>query len=113
MHELTLAESVMDIVENAAAQAGVKQVTRVRLSVGVLAHVDSDALLYCCEVVSRGGVAAGANFEVDRPPGRVRCVTCGHEFVLESLALGCPHGEGHQVQVLDGEQMKVVEIGFV
>ena len=111
MHELTLAESMIDIVERAAAQAEVSKVTRVRLSIGALAHVESDALLYCCEVVSRGGVAAGARFEVDRPPGRARCNACGQIFVLESLAIGCPNCVSHDLLVLDGEQMKVVEIG--
>jgi len=111
MHELTLAESMMEIVESAAAQARVTKVTRVRLSIGALAHVESDALLYCCEIVSRGGVAAGACFEVERPPGRAQCKVCEQEFVLNHLALGCPHCAAHNLLVLDGEQMKVVEIG--
>ena len=111
MHELTLAESMMEIVERAAAQAGVEKVVRVRLSIGALAHVESEALLYCCEVVSRGGVAAGACFEVDRPPGRAQCNACGQDFALDHLALGCPHCAAHNLLVLDGEQMKVVEIG--
>jgi hydrogenase nickel incorporation protein HypA/HybF len=111
MHELTLAESMIEIVENAAAQAGVTKVTRVRLSIGALAHVESEALLYCCDVVSRGGAAAGAFFEVERPPGRARCNACGQDFVLDHLMLGCPHCTAHDLLVLDGEQMRVVEIG--
>jgi len=113
MHELTLAESVIEIVENAARQAGVTRITRVKLSVGALAHVESDALLYCCEVVSRNGAADGARFELERPPGRAKCNACGQEFMLDHLALGCPHCSAHEVTVLDGEQMKVVEIGVV
>jgi hydrogenase nickel incorporation protein HypA/HybF len=112
MHELTLAESVIDIVENAAKQAGITKVTRVRLSVGTLSHVESDALLYCCKIVSRGGVADGAIFDVDRPSGKARCLICGQDFLLEHLAQGCPKCLRHDFQVLDGEQMKVVEIGF-
>lgn len=112
MHELTLAESMIEIVESAAAKADVAKVTRVRLSIGALAHVESDALLYCCEIVSRGGVAAGACFEVERPPGRARCNACGQNFVLERLEAGCPNCAAHDLLVLDGEQMKVVEIGI-
>lgn len=112
MHELTLAESVMEIVEGAAAKASVRKVTRVRLAVGALAHVDSDALLYCCEVVSRGTLADAAHFEVDRPPGRAQCHTCGQHFTLERLTQRCPQCSAHNLHVLDGEQMKVIEIGI-
>jgi hydrogenase nickel incorporation protein HypA/HybF len=112
MHELTLAESMMEIVESAAARAGVTKVTRVRLSVGALAHVESEALMYCCDIVSRSGVAEGARFEIERPPGRAQCNACGQNFVLDHLALGCPHCAAHNLLVLDGEQMKVVEMGF-
>ena len=111
MHELTLAESMMEIVENAAKKADASKVTRVRLSIGALAHVESDTLLYCCDVVSRGSLAEGAHFEVDRPPGRARCNACHQEFSLESMAVACPHCGAYNLQVLDGEQMKVVEIG--
>lgn len=112
MHELTLAESMMEIVENAASQAGVAKVTRVRLSIGALAHVESETLLYCCDVVSRGTVADGARFEVDRPPGRAQCNACGQQFTLDRLAISCPHCTAYNLHVLDGEQMKVVEIGI-
>ncbi len=113
MHELTLAESVMEIVEKAAEKAGVARVTRVRLSIGALSHVESDTLLYCCEVVSRGGIAEGARFEADRPSGKARCHACEQDFLLDHLAQGCPLCSKHDFQVLDGEQMRVVEIGFI
>lgn len=113
MHELTLAESMMEIVEHAAAQAGVKKVTRVRLAIGALAHVETDALLFCCEVVCRNGVAAGALFEVERPPGRAHCHACGQDIVLDRLSFECPHCAAHDLHFIDGEQMQVMEIGVI
>lgn len=112
MHELSLAESMLEIVENAAAKAGVGAVRRVRLSIGALAHVDSDALAYCCEIVSRGGVAASARFEIDRPDGRAQCHSCKKTFLLSDLTTKCGNCGASDFEILDGEQMRVVEIGF-
>ncbi len=112
MHELTLAEHVIAIVENAVTKAGIKKVTRVRLSVGKLSHVESDTLLYCCKVVSRGSFIEGVHFEIDRPAGKAQCNKCGKVFSLDHLAQACPSCLGHDFQLLDGDQLKVAEIGF-
>lgn len=113
MHELTLAESMMEIVERAAAQAGAKKVTRVRLAIGALAHVETEALLFCCEVVCRNSVADGAQFEVERPPGRAHCHACGQDSVLDHLSFECPHCAAYGLHFIDGEQMQVMDIGII
>jgi hydrogenase nickel incorporation protein HypA/HybF len=110
MHELSLAESVIHIVESAARKAGADRVTRVRLAVGALAHVDPDALLYCCELVARDGVAAAAVFDIDRPPAEAWCDDCQKNVALEKVGFPCPECGGFHVTVTAGEEMQVIDI---
>lgn len=113
MHELTLAEHALHIVEKSARQADATRVTRIKLAIGALAHVDPETMQYCCEVVSRGSLADGARIEIVRTPGRACCVDCGTEVELKQLGESCPHCGGYRLDVRDGDQMLVVDIGIV
>jgi len=110
MHELTLAESVIDIVESNARQAGASRVSAVGLALGLLAQVDVDALLYCCELVAADGVAANAVFTVERRPGQAWCEDCRENQRLSALGVACPACGGYRLTVNAGEEMQVVNI---
>ena len=111
MHELSLAERVIEIVEGAARKAGAQQVHLIRLSVGALAHVEPETLQFCCELVSRDSIAAGARIEVLSAPGKAWCETCQTEIELEQVGMPCSHCGGFKLKITDGDQMQVLEIG--
>lgn len=111
MHELTLAEQALRIVEAAARKAQAQRVTRIRLAVGALAHVDPETLQYCCEVVSRDTLAAGASIEIERRPGLAWCADCQSEVALSQWGMPCPQCAGYQLSIVQGDEMQVVNIG--
>ncbi|MBS1157289.1 MAG: hydrogenase maturation nickel metallochaperone HypA [Proteobacteria bacterium] len=113
MHELTLAEHALRIVEKSAHQADATRVTRIKLAIGALAHVDPETMRYCCEMVSRGTLADGACIEIVHSPGRACCADCGAEVELKQLGESCPHCGSYRLDVCDGDQMLVVDIGIV
>ena len=56
MHELALAQAVLDVV---AEHAGERPVERVEVRVGALRQVVPGSLAFCFEAVARGSVAEG------------------------------------------------------
>jgi hydrogenase nickel incorporation protein HypA/HybF len=60
MHEMALAEGMLEIVESTARASGATKVKRVWLEIGALSHVAPDALLFCFDAVTRGSLAEGA-----------------------------------------------------
>lgn len=110
MHELTLAERALHIVTAAAEQAEASRVTRIRLSIGALAHVDADALQYSCEIVSRGTLADGARFEVERLPGQAHCGNCRAQISLCHIGDACPVCGGFDLTISDGDQLRIIDI---
>jgi hydrogenase nickel incorporation protein HypA/HybF len=68
MHEMSLAESILQIVEETAARQDFRRVTEVRLEIGALSGVEVDALSFCLDVVLKGSVADGARIELERVP---------------------------------------------
>lgn len=112
MHELTLAERALAIAEAAARVEQASRITRIRLAVGALAHVDADTLAYCCGVVGRGGLAEGAEIEVERLPGRAHCQPCATEIELPMVGAACPHCGGFDLSITDGDQLQILEVGI-
>ncbi len=110
MHEMALAESVVQIVESQARAAGSDKVLAVRLEIGALSHVEPDALAFCFDAVSAGGIAAGAKLEIDRTPGRGWCHDCTAEVEIAALGDACPRCGGYKLQVSGGRELRVKDM---
>ena len=113
MHEMALAESVLQIVEDAARKNGATQVRAVRLAVGGLSHVEPEALRFAFDVVTRHGIAHGARLEIDATDGTAWCMKCSDTVPLGRLGDACPRCGSFQLQVEGGDELRVRDIEIV
>jgi hydrogenase nickel incorporation protein HypA/HybF len=110
MHEMALAEGILQIVEDAAAKQGFKRVTEVRLEIGALSGVEVDALSFCLDVVLKDSVANGARIELEKMPGQGYCLGCGKTVPVNALYEACPECGSYQVQATGGTEMRVKDL---
>ena len=110
MHEMSLAEGVVKIAEDAARREGFARVKTVWLEVGALAAVDPEAIQFCFDAVTRDGVAEGARLEIIAIPGSARCADCARTVPVTARYDPCPACGGHQLQVTGGTEMRVKEL---
>lgn len=110
MHEMSLAESILQIVQDTARANRAVQVKAVVLELGALSHVELDSLRFCFDAVTRGTLAEDAALEIDATPGRAWCMPCGQTVVLDRIGDACPRCGSYQLQVTQGDQMRVREI---
>jgi hydrogenase nickel incorporation protein HypA/HybF len=110
MHEMALAQSMLEIVEQASRDDGARRVTVVRIEIGALSHVEPDALRFCFDVVTRGSIADGARLDVESTPGAAWCMPCATKVPLARLGEPCPHCGSYQLAVCGGDAMRVTEI---
>jgi hydrogenase nickel incorporation protein HypA/HybF len=106
MHELSIAESVIDAV---TARTGERSVTRITLEVGRLSGISADSLCFCFELAAEGTPVHGAHLDIEQPPGQAHCHTCDSEFSLADLIMLCPCGSSN-VEVLSGEQLRILSV---
>ena len=107
MHEMSLAENVREIIEDAAGAQGFRHVRRVVLEIGELAAVETDALQFCLDVVLEGSVAEGAALEFVTTPGAGWCASCAQTVALHERYDPCPHCGAYGLDVRAGAQMRV------
>ena len=82
MHELSIAEGIIEIVERTANANHVRHVKTVRVSIGELAGVDIPSLEFAWQSVRKGGVAQNAELEIERPNGEAWCLQCQKNIPL-------------------------------
>ena len=110
MHEFAVAQSLLEIVENAALAHAKAPITRIWLRIGHLSSVVPDALRFAFAAVSRGGIAEGAVLEIEEVPLRISCRACAEEFVLEDPFFLCPQCAGAEVELISGRELEINSI---
>ena len=110
MHEMSLAEGVLQLVEETAQREKAQRVKLVVLEIGRLSSVEPEALKFCFEAVTHGSIAHGATLEILDVPGAGWCMPCGETVPMTESYGACPKCGSHQVQPTDGTEMRVKEI---
>lgn len=110
MHEMSLAEGVLGIIESAQKQQGFARVSAVRLEIGALAGVELDALRSCLQIVLARSIAHDAALEFTVAPGSGFCLDCGRTVAIDTLYADCPLCSGAHVQATGGLQMRVLDL---
>jgi hydrogenase nickel incorporation protein HypA/HybF len=110
MHEMSLAEGVLKLAEQAARAQGFTRVKAVWLEIGALAQVEPDAIRFCFDAVTRDSIAQGARLEIVATPGSAWCMQCGQSVPVRALYDDCPRCGSRHLQVTGGQEMRVTEL---
>ena len=110
MHELSLADAILRVVEEAAAREHFTRVAQLRLEAGALAGVEVQALRFAFDSLTTGTCLEGAQIIIDEPPGRAWCKRCNAEIDISSRIDPCPLCDGYPVVPTSGTELRVLEL---
>lgn len=105
MHELSVAESILDVVEEAVGPAG--QVAAVHLILGPLSGVSPEALLFCFSEVARPRRLGSPKLIIEQTAARIHCRDCGLDYESSDFFEGCPQCASLNREILSGHEMTV------
>jgi len=109
VHELGVANEILDIALTEADRHAAKKVTSIRLRVGVLRAIEPENLSFLFEHLARGTPAEGASLEIVEEPIRVECPVCGASEV-RTFTYECPRCKGSGVSVTGGDSLLVLSL---
>jgi len=110
MHEMSIAEGVVQLLEEQAAAQRFSRVRTVWLEIGPLAAVEVESLRFCFEAVTRGSLAEGARLEIVELPGIAWCLGCSRSVAIRQRYDACPHCGSHHLQITQGDELRVKEL---
>lgn len=94
MHEMSLAESILEIAQSAAAENHAQKISAIGLKLGEMAGVEVDALNFSFDILKKNTIAENAVLKINRVPIQAQCNKCGKIFTVESYNFFCPECEG-------------------
>jgi len=110
MHEMSLTESVLQILRNSAKSKGFERVKTVWLEIGELAGVEVEAMRFCFDVVMKDTLANQARLEIIHVPGQAWCTQCEKLVTVKQRFESCPDCGVYPLQITGGDQMMIKEL---
>jgi hydrogenase nickel incorporation protein HypA/HybF len=111
MHELALAESIVDAVATRAAECHAARVKGVRLRIGEASGIVADSLTFSFAMLaSLDPLLAGAQLWIDVVPHRAWCRHCAQEFLVTNFVTQCPACATWDTEVVSGTELQLVEM---
>ncbi len=113
MHEITLCQHAMEIMQQQANQHHAQRITAVWFEIGAFSCVEAESLRFCFDMVCRDTLAEGCELHLIEQKALSWCYDCQADVeLLMPQVLVCPHCSGRnlRVQADDGLQIKRLEI---
>ena len=110
MHELSIANALVDQVCGHAASHGAERVAKISIRMGVLSGI-ARALHFCFPAAARGTLCEGAVLHIDEVPLTVMCGFCQEVKTPAALYnFRCPDCGRPTPKVLTGRETQLVSI---
>ncbi len=110
MHELSLCQSMLDIVERTMREHPGAKLKIIRLDIGKGATIEPILLTDAFAIITEGGPFADVEFDINTIPIVGRCRDCGKSFTYQEMALGCPSCESTNIVIESGMELDIREL---
>jgi hydrogenase nickel incorporation protein HypA/HybF len=110
MHELSITQSMLNLVLEQAEKAGAKEVGKINLVIGEMTGVVDECVQFYFDFLSKGTLADGATLSFSVVPTTARCRGCGKLFEVREFDWTCPHCRGNNIEIVAGKELFVESI---
>ncbi len=110
MHEMSVAQNIIEIVKESIVHEGGAKVRTVRLKVGEFAGIVPESLEFCFNSLIDGTSLQGASLSIDYIPLLARCNTCNTLSRLEYGFFVCRTCGSRDIKMVSGTELQVVDI---
>ena len=111
MHELSIAQSIVDAVEARATECNAARVKGVRLRIGEANGIVTDSLTFCFEMLtSLDPTLTGAQLSIDSVPHRARCRHCAKDFSVINFVAQCPTCQEWSSEIVSGNELQILDM---
>lgn len=107
MHELSIAESILNHVQREMTARQISVIDKIGLRLGALSGVMPDALQFCFQAIVAGTSLEKTELVIENLQIMGKCESCSHEFPIENFFFSCPACRSVQIQVLQGYELEI------
>jgi len=109
MHELSIAQDILEIIRLNVPPEDLGQIESVRMKIGEFAGVVADSLQFSFMAITSGTDMDRVKLEITHVPFLIKCNLCGKESTNEFGMMVCECGSG-DTEIISGNELKVTEV---
>jgi len=110
MHELSIAQSILSIAEDAVPENSNAVVTGVGLEIGELSGIEIESLEFAFSVIKADTLLQNAELNIQIIKGEAVCSDCTTIFPVSTYGTCCPQCKSYSMKILKGREMRVLNI---
>lgn len=110
MHELSVAQEILGIINQYVPDSKPNTVKSVKVSVGKLSNILKDSLTFCFEAITSDTPLQGTRLEIVEIPVKIQCASCNEVSEIDEPVFACPNCGDNQIKVISGTELNVDEI---
>ncbi len=107
MHEMGIANSVLEAVRTEMERYPGNYPCKVGVRIGEMAAIDQDALRFCFEAMVHETELESLALEIEVCPRRHCCTACGHEFIVHDYDSRCPQCASLATVCISGDELEL------
>ena len=110
MHELSICQSIIHQGIEIARKHNASSITRINLSIGPLAGIDTHLLEAAFPIAARTSPAEHAILDIQVIPIQIHCSDCDINSEVPMNNLTCPQCNNKQTRLISGDEMIITHI---
>lgn len=110
MHELSIAQNILEIVHLYVPADELENVQFVKVKVGDVAGVVPDSLIFGYEAITADTPLENSKLDIENIPFKVLCSMCSKIFSNELGIIICPECNSSNSKILSGMELQVTEV---
>jgi hydrogenase nickel incorporation protein HypA/HybF len=110
MHELSITQSMLNLVLEQAGKAKANKVGKINLVIGGMTGVVGECVQFYFDLLSKGTPADGAALAIKAVPIKAKCRDCGKLFKVREFDWTCPRCSGNNIEIVAGKELFVESI---
>jgi hydrogenase nickel incorporation protein HypA/HybF len=110
MHEFSVVQSLLDLIESHALKNNAKAVSKVIVKIGKLSGIEPHLLKVAFDTFKEKTICENAELEMIIQDVIAFCENCQTKFTVENNNFICPNCNGFNLKILDGEDMYLMSL---
>lgn len=110
MHEMSVAQDIIEIVRDHVPQGAEEKVKKIRLKIGELSGIVPDSLLFCFDILKTESGHRNASIDIEYVPITARCRLCDKTSQLEYGIYFCLSCHSSDIELLTGKELNIVDV---
>jgi len=108
MHELPVAQNILDIVIQNAGDA--KSVQKINIVIGELSAIIGDSVQFYWDLISKDTIAEGAKLNFEIVKTKFLCNDCNSEYSPSTEGFECINCKSMNVKIIAGKEFQLSSI---